>query len=102
MEADAYLIRETYEKDELNQFIPKEQKVAILCHEKSISQSEFFAAGRGGINADLVLITSAVNYAKEKIIEYDGNRYGIYRTYRNPNSDEIELYCEWKGGISGQ
>ena len=102
MESTAYLIKEEYEQDSLGQFIPSEIKREILCHESSIKQNEFFSAGRNGINADLVLITQAVNYEKEKIIEYDGERYGIYRTYRNPHSDEIELYCEWKGGISGQ
>lgn len=99
MEGTAYLIQETYTFDSLNQQIPTEKEVEILCHVESIGQSEFFAAGQNGINSDLKIVTQAVNYSNEEIIEYNGARYGIYRTFRRKDSDEIELYCEMKGGI---
>lgn len=102
MEGTAYLIRLTYEKDIIGQPIPVEEAIEVLCHIESIGQREFFSAGQNGINSDLKIVTQAVNYNNEMIIEYNGERYGIYRTYRKTNSDEIELYCEWKGGISGQ
>lgn len=102
MEGSAYLIRETYYLDEIGQPIPIEEVIEILCHIESIGQSEFFSAGQNGINADLRIVTQSVNYNNEQIIEYNGQRYGIYRTFRRNDSDEIELYCEWKGGISGQ
>lgn len=99
MESTAYLIRETYIEDSISQRIPKEEKIKLLCHTESIRQNEFFEAGRNGIKADLLIVTQAVNYNNEKILEYDGERYGIYRTYRRPSSDEIEIYAQWKGGI---
>lgn len=102
MEGTAYLIGETYELDALNQHIPIEVETEILCHIESIGQREFFSAGQNGINSDIKIVTQAVNYNNESIIEYNKERYGIYRTYRRNDSDEIELYCEWKGGISGQ
>lgn len=101
MEGTAFLIKETYEEDSINQQIPVEESIEILCHIESIGQREFFAAGQNGINSDLKIVTQAVNYNNETIIEYNGMRYGIYRTFRRKDSDEIELYCEWQGGISG-
>lgn len=99
MEGTAYLIRQTYEYDDIGQPIPTEEAIEILCHIESIGQNEFFAAGQNGINSDIKIVTQAVNYSNEEIIEYNGERYGIYRTFRRNNSDEIELYCEMKGGI---
>lgn len=101
MEGSAFLIRETYEIDQIGQRIPIEEVTEILCHIESIGQREFFSAGQNGINSDLKIVTQSVNYNNEAIIDYNGQRYGIYRTFRRNNSDEIELYCEWKGGISG-
>ena len=102
MEGTAYLVHQTYEYDAIGQPIPVEELREILCHIESIRQNEFFSAGQNGINADFVIITQFCNYNNESIIEYNGQRYGIYRTYKKNESDEIELYCEWKGGISGQ
>lgn len=102
MEGSAKLISLTYQEDSIGQLIPIETEQEILCHIESIGQKEFFAAGQSGINSDLKIVTQAVNYNNESIIEYNGQRYGIYRTYRRNNSDEIELYCEWQGGISGK
>lgn len=102
MEGTAYLISHTYEIDEIGQRIPVEIAREILCHIESIGQREFFSAGQNGINSDLKIVTQAVNYQNETQIEFNGTDYGIYRTFRRENSDEIELYCEWKGGISGQ
>lgn len=98
MDGTAYLISETYTKDSIDQFIPGESKKEIYVHEGSISRSEYFSAGQHGLSADLLLYTQAVNYSGEKVIEYDGQPYGIYRTYRRPESDEIELYLERKAG----
>lgn len=102
MEGSAYLYRQTYINDPLGQKIPVEEEVEILCHIESIGQKEFFSAGQNGINSDLKIVTQAVNYHNEEIIKFNGERYGIYRTYRRRDSDEIELYCEMRGGISGQ
>lgn len=100
MEGTAFLINQTYEIDELGQRIPVEIPREIFCHIESVGQREFFSAGQNGINADLKIVTQSVNYNNEQIIEYNKERYGIYRTFRKNESDEIELYCEWKGGIS--
>lgn len=102
MEGSAILFHESYVIDSIGQHIPTFEEIEILCHIESIGQREFFSAGQNGINSDLKIVTPSVNYNNESIIEYNGERYGIYRTFRSKDTDEIELYCEWKGGISGK
>lgn len=98
MDGSVVLISETFEKDSIGQQIPTETRTEILCYEKSVTRAEFDSAGQHGLSADLVLVTQAVNYEGQSIAEYNSKRYGIYRTYRNPDSDEIELYMERKAG----
>lgn len=99
MDGVAYLIQETYIQDSLGQRIPSESKSEILVSTGDINRSEWFNAGRNGLNPEIMLMTAAVNYSGEKIIEYGNVRYGIYRTYHRKESDEIELYLHLKGGV---
>lgn len=100
MDGTAKLIKESgYTKDAIGQRIPSETTREIFCEEKSVGQQEYYNAGQYGLTAELVLVTPAVNYEGERIIDYEGKRYGIYRTYRNPKSDDIELYLAKKGGL---
>jgi hypothetical protein len=39
------------------------------------------------------------DYDGERLLEYNGKRYGIYRTYHG-RGDQIELYVERKGGTN--
>lgn len=98
MDGIAYLISQTYVTDEIGRQIPKESKTEIFVTEDSITRSEWNAAGRDGLKPALMLKTSACNYSGEKIVEYNNVRYGIYRTYEKKETDEIELYLEWKAG----
>lgn len=98
MDGTAYLIKETFSKDSIGQPIAAETSTEIYVHEGSVNRSEFYEAGQHGLSADLLLYTAAVNYSGEKLIRYNGEPYGIYRTYRDPDSDEIELYLERKAG----
>lgn len=99
MDGVAYLIQETYIQDSLGQRIPSESKSEILVSTGDINRSEWFNAGRNGLNPEIMLMTAAVNYSGEKIIEYGNVRYGIYRIYHKKESDEIELYLHLKGGV---
>lgn len=40
------------------------------------------------------------DYNGEKLVEYNGETYAVYRTYLAKN-DTIELYVERKGGTNG-
>lgn len=58
----------------------------------SAQQSEFFQANSVGLSAEGTALVWAFEYHGEKILEYDGKRYAIYRTYIVPGSKKIELH----------
>ncbi len=100
MDSFAYLIKQSYEKDEIGQIKKKkEEKREIFITILSITRNEFYKAGSSGITPDYVLKTAAVNYAGEQEIELDDVRYAIYRVYNPPDSDDIELYIHKKAGV---
>lgn len=75
----------------------KERNVYATC--KSVRQSEFFSAGQSGIRPELELEVWAEEYEGETIVELDGERYTIYRSYSMPGGDKTELYLTKKVGI---
>ena len=93
-----YLVNETYTKDATGQSIAAETRREVYCDVRSITRTEWFEAGRAGLQPGYVFIMFAPDYQGEKIAEYNGHRYGIYRTYIGRN-ERIELYVEEKGGL---
>lgn len=91
------LIAVTYTTDEIGQLIPQETSRDVFCSLSSVSASEWFEAGRAGLNAEHRAVMFAHDYSGEEIAELDGVRYGIYRTYLGRN-ETIELYLERKAG----
>lgn len=100
MERDhvAYLISERHEPDALGQQVPVETRREVFCTIGSVQQSEWFAAGQNGLRPQLRLKVFADDYADETLVEVDGVRYAIYRTYLGENS-KMELYLKKAGGI---
>lgn len=94
-----YLIKQTETQDEIGQFIPTEEKRLVYCDVRSVSRSEWFEAGRNGLQPSFIFVMFAPDYEGEKIVEFDGRRYGVYRTFIAKN-EQIELYVEEKGGIN--
>lgn len=80
---------------------PEPTKKEVFCEKHSVSRSEFFNAGRNGLNPQFVFTMFAGDYDGETECEYDGDTYSIYRTYLT-DSDYIELYVERKGGMNGK
>lgn len=93
----AHLISTGYEPDALGQQVPVETRREVFCRIGSVRQSEWFSAGQKGLKAQFMVEVFADDYADEALIEVDGVRYGIYRTYLADN-DQMELYLEKKGG----
>lgn len=77
-----------------------ESSKQIFCQVDSVSQSEFFEAGRNGLNPEYRFTVFFGDYADEPIVIYKGNRYSVYRTYLR-RDDRLELYVERKGGTNG-
>lgn len=92
-----YLIAETRTQDEIGQFISTEAKRMVFCDVRSVSRNEWYDAGRDGMRPSLCFVMFTPDYNGEKIIEYSGTRYSVYRTYVGRN-EQLELYVEEKGG----
>ena len=95
------LKKETYEKDQYGVTVKSLSSRQVFCQVDSVTMSEFFEGGRNGLNPEYRFTMFYGDYNGEKIIEYNGNTYGVYRVYRN-RTDTIELYVERKGGTNGK
>ncbi|MGM1048400.1 MAG: phage head closure protein [Bacillota bacterium] len=74
---------------------PKEVKRETLANELSVRSAEFYAANQSGMSADTVFEVHTFEYEGERLLEHNGKRYSILRTYET--SDEtIELTCSDK------
>ncbi len=94
------LIKTTYEKDRNGVQRPQESARQVYCQVKSVTSSEFFEGGRNGLNPEYRFTVFFADYEGERICEYQGKRYAIYRTYQEKN-DNLELYAERQGGVNG-
>lgn len=92
------LIGVTYTEDKIGQQVPQEIRRDVFCNVSSVSASEFFDAGRAGLKPEYRVTMFAPDYDQEGIVELDGVRYGVYRTYLGKN-ETIELYLERKVGV---
>ena len=98
-----YLIWEEYQPDAIGQMVPIETLAPIWAHLQSVTRAEWSSAGQNGLQPQIVAITPRVNYSGEEVVQIGegdaSKRYGVYRTYAPPDSDQIELYLERKAGI---
>ena len=92
------LVSKTYQTDSIGQQVPTESQRDVYCNISSISASEWFEAGRNGLNAEYRATLFSFDYNGEQIAVLDGIRYGVYRTYLGKN-ETIELYLERKAGV---
>lgn len=95
---DANLLQRTFAADSCGNQIATETKVPIPIEIHSITRDEFYRAGEQKLNPELMVTTAAINYSGEEAIEIDSVTYAIYRQYRDPNSDDIELYLRKEVG----
>lgn len=72
----------------------------VMCQVDSVTRNEFFEAGRNGLNPEFKFRMFFGDYRGERVVEYHGLRYSIYRTYHG-RGDVIELYAERRGGTNG-
>lgn len=91
------LIAKTYATDGIGQRIHSETERKAYCDVSSVSQSEFFEAGRAGLKPAFQVTMFASDYHGETECVLNSIRYSIYRTYRRKD-DDIELYLEKRVG----
>lgn len=96
------LVSTTYVKDEYGVDQPINTSREVFCEVGPITRAEFASAGRNGLNPSYVFSVWAGDYKGERTVVYDGSAYAVYRTYKPPDSDYIELYVERQGGTNAQ
>ena len=98
MQDDAiWLVSATMGQDAIGQQIPKESRRRVLCQIGEISRREWYDAGSHGLKPEIMFSVFFGDYCGEKTVEYNGDRYTVYRTYR-ADQETVELYCERRTG----
>jgi len=69
----------------------------VFCKVDSVTRSEFFEAGRNGLNPEYRITMFFGDYEGETLVGYNGKNYSVYRTYQ-AKTDIIELYVERRVG----
>ena len=91
------LISNTFDGDSIGQQKPVELRRDVFCRVSAISRREWFDAGHSGLKPELMFSVFFGDYCGEKTVEYNGDRYTVYRTYR-ADQETVELYCERRTG----
>lgn len=92
-----YLVKETYDQNDYGVETVTTSKRKIFASRQSATLAEWSEGGRLGLNPEYRFIVFRPEYHGEKIIEYRGAQYSVYRTYE-ARDDKIELYVERRQG----
>ena len=101
MDAVLILVSKTRTQDDYGMWKETLTERQIFCQVESVTRAEFFDGGRNGLNPEFQFTVFAGDYNGETVCKYEDKQYGIYRTYRVPGTDYMELYAERKGGTNG-
>lgn len=82
--------------DELMQEVKTPIKKQVFANKRSVSQTEFFNGGQGGMRPQYQFEIRLSEYGDESELIFNGKTYSIYRTYEK--GENIELYCEIRVG----
>lgn len=94
------LIAKEYTTDQMGQRIATEKSNTVYATLQSVSRAEwtsYSTTGRNGLVPAYVALVFMGDYNGESSAEYDGQRYGIYRTFER-DDEIVELYMEKKAG----
>lgn len=92
------LISITQTKDKYGMPVKTESKTEIFCRVTSVSGSEFNQASQNGIKPQWKFVIKSREYSGEKAVEFNGQKFAVYRTYQS-SIDDLELYVEEREGI---
>lgn len=87
------LVKQTFVSNEIGNQIPVETEITVLCGIKSVARNEFYSAATTGIKPSIVFIIHGYEYNGQQIVEFEGVRYRVIRTYAT-SFEELELTCE--------
>ena len=95
------LISTTKTQDDYGVWHEETTARAVFCNVQSVTRNEFFEGGRNGLNPQYEFTVFFADYTGETIVEFEGETYAVYRTFRR-RDDTLELYVERKGGTNGK
>jgi hypothetical protein len=106
-ESTATLYGETITQDAaLNEVVTYTPRTVFLRRSRSIYSNEFYAAAAQGLKPAAVLVLFFADYEGEKVLGWEGKIYNVTRTYRRPDSDDLEITIEERlehfAGLEGQ
>lgn len=84
-------------KNAYGEDIDTETQAQVFASLSDVGRAEFFRASELALAPQFIARTAAINYSGQRILDYGGQRYAIYRTY--VDGDYVELYCEKKAGL---
>lgn len=70
-----------------------EERRTVLCKLKAVTRAEYYSAAAAGMRPSLVFVVHAYEYNGETLVEFEGKRYNVVRTYKT-DFEEIELVVE--------
>lgn len=89
------LIRQTQGSDEYGDPVFTESTREVLGRLGSIGQAEFYQAHAVGLKPELkFILADYLDYENETLVEYQGQRFRVLRTFRNGQELELVLYQE--------
>lgn len=95
------LITETVTKDDYGVYQTSRTSDQVMCQLQSVTRAEFFDGGRNGLNPEYQITMFAGDYNGQRIVEYNGETYAVYRVYHG-RTDKVELYVQREGGTNGK
>lgn len=89
------LITTTQTTDEYGDTVTTETTREVFARISSIGQKEFYQAQAVGLQPELKFILSDyLDYEGENLVEHEGQRYRVLRTYRTGMELELVVYRE--------
>jgi len=95
------LVKETQVRNDFGVYEPVTETRNVFCQVRSITRSEFFDAGRNGLNPEYEFDVFSGDYEGERTVVFRGQKYAVYRTYHG-RTDVLELYVQREGGTNEQ
>lgn len=90
-----FLVSTTTTTDAWGDTVMTETRRQVFCEYRSIGTHEFYQAQATGLKPEIKLvIADYLDYNGEHLVDYDGRRYRVLRTYRTGQELEITLYSE--------
>lgn len=89
------LIRFDTELDAYGDAVHTEIRREIFAEQMSIGQKEFYQAHAVGLQPEIKFkLSDYLDYENEPLVEHEGQRYRVLRTYRTGQALEVTCYRE--------